>query len=169
MLIIVMRLIHILAGVAWAGGAFMLAGFVTPAVQKSGPAGGQVMQQMSGPGKLSQFMTVSAILTTVAGLYLFDVRSGHFNMAWLGTSAGIALSIGALAGIAAFLHGAFATGRLTKKMATLGAEIAANGGPPSPEQLAAMGDLQKRLAANGRISALLLLIAVGGMSLTGYV
>jgi len=51
MLIIIMRLIHILSGVAWAGGAFMLAGFVTPAAQKSGPSGGQVMQQMSGPGK----------------------------------------------------------------------------------------------------------------------
>ncbi|MCP4359275.1 MAG: hypothetical protein GY796_14780 [Chloroflexi bacterium] len=168
-LLILMRLTHILAGVAWAGGAFLLTGFVTPAAQKSGPAGGQVMQQMSGPGKMPSFMTAVALLTTLSGLYLFDVRSGHFNMDWITTPVGIALSIGALAGIAAFLHGLFATGPLTKKVAALGQEMAANQGPPSPEQLAQMGKLQEKLARNGRISALLLLITVGGMSLTGYI
>jgi uncharacterized membrane protein len=35
-LIILMRLMHIISGVAWAGGAFLLAGFVAPAVQKTG-------------------------------------------------------------------------------------------------------------------------------------
>jgi len=47
--------------------------------------------------------------------------------------------------------------------------MAANQGPPSPEQLAEMGQLQEQLARHGRISALLLLITVGGMSLTGYI
>ena len=169
MLIIIMRLVHVFAGVAWAGGAFLLAGFVTPAVQRSGPTGGQVMRQMSDPGKLSPYFTVAALLTTLSGLYLFDVRSGHFNMAWISTPTGIALSIGALAGILAFLHGAFATGPLTKKMASLGQELATSDGPPAPEKLAEMGQLQEKLARNGRITALLLLIAVGGMSLTGYV
>lgn len=168
-LVLIMRVIHILSGVAWAGGAFMLAGFVTPAVQKSGPAGGQVMQRMAGPGRLSSFMTIVALLTTLSGLYLFDVRSNHFNMEWIGTPAGIALSIGALAGVAAFLHGGFVTGRLTSRAAKLGQEMAANQGPPPPEKLAEMAALQERLVRNGRISALLLLIAVGGMSLTGYV
>ncbi len=168
-LVLIMRVIHILSGVAWAGGAFMLAGFVTPAVQQSGPAGGQVMQRMAGPGRLSTFMTIVALLTTLSGLYLFDVRSNHFSMEWISTLAGIALSIGALAGIAAFLHGAFATGRLTSRAAKLGQELAASQGPPPPEKLAEMAVLQVKLARNGRISALLLLIAVGGMSLTGYV
>lgn len=168
-LLILMRLVHILSGVAWAGGAFMLAGFVTPAVQKSGPAGGQVMQRMAGPGRLSTFMTIVALLTTLSGLYLFDVRSNHFNMEWIGTPTGIALSIGALAGVAAFLHGGFVTGRLTSRAAKLGQELAASQGPPPSEKLAEMAALQERLVRNGRISALLLLIAVGGMSLTGYV
>jgi len=168
-LVLLMRMIHILSGVAWAGGAFMLAGFVTPAIQQTAPAGGQVMQRMAGPGRLSAFMTAVALLTTLSGLYLFDVRSNHFSMDWIGSSAGIALSIGALAGLAAFLHGAFVTGRLTSRAAKLGQELAAGQGPPPPEKLAEMTGLQEKLMRNGRISALLLLIAVGGMSLTGYV
>jgi hypothetical protein len=127
------------------------------------------MQQMAGPGRLSGYFTAVALLTTLSGLYLFDVRSNHFKMAWLTTAAGIALSIGALAGLAAFLHGAFVNGRLTGKVAKLGQELAASEGPPPSEKLAEMAQLQARLARNGRISALLLLIAVGGMSVTGYV
>lgn len=168
-LIIIMRLLHIISGVIWAGGAIMLASVVTPAVMASGPAGGQVMQQMTGPRRLSGYMTAVAILTTLSGLYLFDMRSGHFNMAWISSTAGIMLSIGALAGVAAFLHGAFATGRLTSKAAALGQELAASQGPPPPEKLAEMAELQRKLVANGRVSAILLLISVGGMSVTGYV
>lgn len=168
-LILIMRLVHIISGVTWAGGAFMLTTIVTPAVQASGPAGGQVMQQITGPRKLSGYLTAVAILTTLSGLYLFDVRSNHFNMEWISSSAGIMLSIGALAGVAAFLHGAFVTGRLTRKASELGKELAASQGPPPPEKLAAMAELQRKLVLNGRISAILLLIAVGGMSVTGYV
>lgn len=126
------------------------------------------MQTMTGPGKLSPFMTAVALLTTLSGLYLFDVRSGHFQMAWLSTPGGIALSIGALAGLAAFLHGTFATGPMSKKVGLLGQELAASQGPPAPEKLAEMAVLQGKMARHGRVSALLLLIAVGGMSLTGY-
>jgi uncharacterized membrane protein len=169
MFLILMRVIHIFSSVAWAGGGFLLAGFVVPAAQKSGPAGGRVMQLMSGPGRMSGYLTIVALLSTISGIYLYWVRSGGFNMAWMTTPAGIALTIGGLAGIAAALHGGAVTGRLTDKVAKLGQELQASDGPPPAEKLAEMQELQEKLALHGRISALLLLIAVGGMSVTGYV
>ena len=39
-LIVVLRLLHIFAGVFWAGAVFMLTRFVMPAVAASGPEGG---------------------------------------------------------------------------------------------------------------------------------
>jgi hypothetical protein len=49
-------------------------------------------------------------------------------------------------------------------MQALTAEIATAGGPPTPDQLAEMGILGKRLAVGGRITATLLTLALIGMS-----
>ncbi len=169
MLIIIMRLIHIISGVAWAGGAFMMAGFVEPAVRRTGADGGKVMQRMADPGKLPVYFAAASLLTFLSGLYLYDVHLRHTDSGWISSPAGIALTIGALAGLTATLHGAFATGPVAKKLSELGKEIAAGAGPPAPEQLAQLQSLQEKAKRHGRISSLLLLIAVGGMSLTGAV
>jgi uncharacterized membrane protein len=78
-MIILMRIIHVLSGVAWAGGTFLLASVVEPSARGTGPEGGKFMQYASGPGKLPVYMMVSGILTLLSGLYLFWVRSGGFN------------------------------------------------------------------------------------------
>jgi len=43
MVILILRVIHILLGVFWAGAVFMVALFVQPAIAASGPEGGKVM------------------------------------------------------------------------------------------------------------------------------
>lgn len=162
-LTILMRLVHVVAGVCWAGGAFLLAGFVTPTVRETGPAGGQFMQRLS--GKMSAYLGITAVLTTLSGIYLYAVRSG-FRFDWITTGEGVALTIGALAGLAAWGHGAMVTGKLTKQVGELGQKM--GGGPPKPELLMQMRSVQAKLEKNGRISAMLLLIAVIGMAVAEY-
>jgi hypothetical protein len=55
-------------------------------------------------------------------------------------------------------------------MATLaiGGEVAASGGPPTPEQGAQLQALQKRGTAVGRVVLPLLVVAVAGMAAARY-
>ena len=80
------------------------------------------------------------------------------------TGIGVGWTIGGLAGIAAFLHGGLVTGRTSNRIAQLGQEIGAAGGPPTPVQLAEMGRLQAKMREAGIVSAVLLAIAVLGMT-----
>ena len=43
---IVLRLIHIVTGVFWVGGSFLLLSYIVPAADAAGPAGGQFMQRL---------------------------------------------------------------------------------------------------------------------------
>ena len=168
-MLILMRIIHVLSGVAWAGGVFMMASLVEPSARGTGPEGGKFMQYLAGPGKLPIYMTTSGLLSVLSGLYLMWVRSGGFNGEWFGTGQGIALSIGATAGILSAVIGNIMPRKARTEMARIGQQIQAAGGPPSPALLAELNVQRERLAQAGRITALLLVIAVIGMSLNGYV
>ena len=64
---------------------------------------------------------------------------------------GIFLSFGALFGFAAWITGFYFQARSTARMKVLSAEMAAAGGPPTPDQIAEMGALAKQLSLGGRI------------------
>jgi uncharacterized membrane protein len=164
---VVLRLIHIFAGIFWAGVSFFTAGLLIPAVAKMGPEGGRFTQTFVQRTQLSKYMSLTAILTTAAGILLYVIDSG-FQPAWITSGSGVGWTIGGLAGIAAFLHGLFVTGRASSRIAGLGQEIAAAGGPPSPAQMAEMERLQGKIRRAGVVSAALLAVAVLGMAVARY-
>jgi hypothetical protein len=163
----ILRVIHIFAGVFWAGVAFFTAALLAPAVAKMGPEGGRFMQQFVQKTQISKYMSLAALLTTLPGVILYVIDSG-FRPAWMTTGIGMGWTIGGLAGIAAFLHGGLVTGRTSNRIEQLGMEIAAAGGPPSPAQMAEMGQLQRKMRDAGIVSAILLAVAVLGMSVARY-
>jgi hypothetical protein len=77
---------------------------------------------------------------------------------------GIALSFGALCGIVALITGFYFQARSTARMQVLSAEMAAAVGPPTPDQMAEMMALGKKLTLGGRITATLLTLALIGMA-----
>jgi uncharacterized membrane protein len=168
-LLIVMRLIHILAGVFWVGGALFIAVFVEPTARALGPDGGKFMQHMVGARRLSTLMALAAVLTVLAGLWLYWRASLGFALAWILAPSGLTLTIGALAGILGAVVGGAGTGRTSARMAALGRAMQAAGGPPQPAQLAEMQALQARLRQVGVWNAVLLVIAVAGMAMARYV
>ena len=167
--IIVLRLIHIFSGVFWAGTTFLLASSVKPAIKATGPEAGKFMQKLSGsPGRLTDYLGITASLTAVSGLLLYWSVSAHFDPGFFLSGRGLVLTLGALAGIFAWLHGAFVVRKLSKRMEALGKEIQEAGGPPSPEQAAEIQEIQEKQFANGAVLAILLAIAVTGMSVAEY-
>src|SRR3989475_10257866 len=57
---ILLRVIHILSGVFWAGATFFLVGFLQPVVAASGPEGGRLMQRLTSQKRFQMAMPVAA-------------------------------------------------------------------------------------------------------------
>jgi hypothetical protein len=163
----VLRLVHIVGGVFWAGAVFLMVGFVIPAVRASGPVGGRIMQEMQ-RRRLSVFMNAAAGLTMLSGFILYGRLITASDGAWARTTSAMVFGIGALASILGAIIGGGIVGRGAEQLAKLGAKIQAAGGVPSPEQAAEMNRLQTRVGKAAPVMAGLLLIAVAAMATARY-
>ncbi len=157
-----LNLIHVFSAVIWAGVAFYQFTFLAPAVQQAGPAGGAVMGRVLN-GRLLRVMSIVPLLTVLSGLTLYWFVSGGLSGGYFGSWQGIILSIGALAGIAAFFEGLMVIGPTAAQLRDLGNQLA--GGPPGPEQAAKLQALRERMSKAGTRSAVFLVVAVAGMAL----
>lgn len=166
--VIVLRLLHIFGGVFWAGGTFLFVGYVEPTVRATGPEGSKFMQRFAGQSGFSPAMSVAAVANVVAGLLLYWRDSGGLQLVWITTNAGLAFTIGGLAGLAAAVVGFAITGSASTQLAALGKLIASAGGPPAPEKLTQMKALQAKLHMGGQINAVLMVVALIGMSIARY-
>jgi uncharacterized membrane protein len=165
---IVFRLLHIVAGVLWVGGLVMMTLFVLPAINASGPAGTQVMQKLIQGTKLTKFLPATGGIAVLAGFVLF-----YFDMSvapsWSRSGPGMTYSLGGLCAVAALAIGGIMTARSAEKLGTMGAAIAASGGPPTAEQAATIAMLRARMKTGAGISMALALIAVVAMAVARYV
>jgi len=168
-LMVVLRSVHIVLGVVWAGWTFSLAMFVNPAVMQAGPAGGQFMGALAGKTKLVPVMTVAPILIIITGLWMLWIVSGGFNAAYMGSTHGIVISTGSLVGIIAAVYGLGFVRPIAARVGKMGAQIAASGAPPTQEQVAEMGVLRGKLSVGGRNVAVLLLLTVLLMASARYI
>lgn len=167
-LMLVLRTIHIVAGIFWAGAVFMIAGFLEPTMRAVGAKGAPFMQHLMGRSRLSQFITVAAILTVVSGIWILWILSNGFQGAWLLSGMGLSLSIGGLLALVAMVMGITINRPTAIEMDQLRQAMHASEGPPSAEQVARMQHLQARLRMAGRVAALLLFLAVVGMAVARY-
>lgn len=148
----VLRVIHIFAAVTWVGGAIFNASILAPTVRDAGPDGGRFMLQLAKYGRLGRVLTGAAIITVLGGILLYWPITNHLDPAYLKTPNGITLTIGAIFGIVAMLHGAFATAPITVKMGALAKDILGRQGPPPPELMQQAQALGAKLGTNSLIS-----------------
>ncbi len=165
--LIILRFLHIVCGVFWAGAAIYLAAFVLPAVKALGPDGGKFMQQLAKTNKLPVVMTLAATTNIVAGILLLWKLSGGFQYEWMVSRHGLVLNAGVLLGIIAYLEGLLVTRPTILKINELGAKLA-SGVPPSQEQLQLMQTYRQRVVSANNIAAFLLAFTVISMSLVRY-
>jgi uncharacterized membrane protein len=167
---VVFRIIHIVAGVMWAGSIFLFIVFVRPSATAIAPAGAPFMAELLGRRRLANWLLLFASLTIVGGAYLYwkDWEAAGSLDAWLDTNFGLALTLGAIAAIVAFLFGLFGTRPNVERMLALGRRIAESGGPPAPELAAEMAAIQARLKTFGTISLSLIALSVLAMATARY-
>jgi hypothetical protein len=164
---VVLRIVHILAGVFWVGAALTTFLFLQPTAREVGPAAGQFMAHLAGK-KLVDWVLRAAGLTILAGLLMYWRVSGGLNGDWLTSAYGIALTVGALCAIAAFTLGLTIVKPTLVATLALGSEVAASGGTPTPEQAAKLQALGKRGKDVGQIIVPLLIVAVAAMASAQY-
>jgi uncharacterized membrane protein len=167
-LMVVLRLIHILAGVFWAGGAMVAAWFILPAQRAIGQPGMAFMQQLMFKQRLRAYVIVAMVLTLLSGLGMYARLSMITQGAWASSRMGIVIGIGAVAAIIAGGIGGGVVSSIGKKMMALGSAIQAGGGTPTDTQRTEMQALQVRMTGAYRLTAGLLLIAIASMATARY-
>ncbi len=141
----------------------MMVIFIAPAVQATAPSGAAVMGHLVTKMKLPTVLNHSAWLSTLAGLVLYGRLYVQAGSAYFGTTAGIFLSVGALAGVFAFIGAVFIQLPRSKRIAMMGGQAGPN---PSPEQAAAIGAEQEKFAFGGKIVVGFFVISLLGMLLS---
>lgn len=168
-LMIVLRLVHIVGGVLWAGWAFVLPLFVEPASRIAGPQAAPFMQALTGKTRLVQVMTFTPLLVILSGLWLLWKVSGGFSGAYLTSVHGLTLLTAAVLGILGFIYGILMVRPLGIRMGQIGQEIATSGQPPTAEHLQELSLIRDRMRVRGRTIGWIILTSVAGMAVSRYV
>jgi uncharacterized membrane protein len=167
--LIVLRLLHIVAGVFWAGTTFFMVSFMYPAIGLAGPGGQDYVRALSQRTRFSAAMSATGLVTVLAGILLYLHDSAYFRSNWMRSSTGITFAIGGVTGIVAAYIGLVISRAVIVRLGALGKEFQAAGGPPPPEKLAEAEALQARLMASTRWIAILLGVTVLAMAVARYI
>ena len=157
-----LRAIHVVGGVLWVGGVVIVAFFLLPATQALGPAAQPMMKFIMGRRKLSVYLMILGILTTLAGVLLMVRNISLTDGAWTRSPMGIGISVGAAAAILALVVGMTVSAPAARRL----------GGPPRPGATpltdAERAGLMRRLALGTRAVLVLLAIAAVLMATARY-
>ena len=110
-----------------------------------------------------------AAFTVVAAwvLWFGDMNLVGFGD-WIESLFGLVLTIGGLAATGAFVTGLLGIPANLKRLAEIGRELEASGGPPTPEQPTEMSSIQERMRMFSRVDLALIAIAVVCMATARY-
>jgi uncharacterized membrane protein len=166
--VLIYRLVHIVSSVCWAGGAIVTFAFIEPTAKSLAPTGMQFLQYMVNKRRFSLFMVVASTLTVLSGAVLLWVRAGTQFLSYINTGPGLGFILGSIAGIAVYFVGILGVNPRALKLAKIGNEIQAAGGPPTPDQGALMHKLDKEMSAFGMADFILVVLSLVFMASARY-
>jgi uncharacterized membrane protein len=168
LLIILLRIVHIAAGVFWVGAAFTFFLFVLPSVKVLGPNAGPFMNQLNIRRHFPEIVILAGAAAVLAGGILYWMRSGGLNPAVITSGPMLAFAAGGITGTVALIIAAFVVRPRARGMNALGGQIAAAGRPPTEEEAAQLGTLEHAIKRYGAINLVLLTITVIAMASARY-
>ena len=163
---LVFRFLHIVAGILWVGSAFLFTAIIGPSAAEVGPSAGPLLAVAVKKRKVAKLISAFGMIAVTAGwvMWIKDWRDMGSLGSWVGSSFGLALTIGGVLATVAAYEGITKVGRNVERLVDLGGEVAASGGPPSPEQASRMASLQATIKKHGQIGLVLMLIAIATMA-----
>jgi hypothetical protein len=168
LLVVTLRLLHIVLGAFWAGTLIFFAVFLIPSVREVGPDGAKVMAALQ-RRRFLEVMPAVAVLTILSGIWLYWRISGGFTSVWVTSPSGLALGIGGVLAIVAFLVGVGIMRQASLRAAALAKQVATSPeGPERSAQLAIVQQLRSRSVTAGRVVAALLALVTALMAVARY-
>lgn len=167
-LFLTLRVVHVLLAAVWIGATVFTSFLLMPAVEAAGPAGGQVMIGLNRKG-MSAFFGATGGVTVLTGIYLFWRFTDGFAPEISGGHAGIAFSIGGLAGLLAVIIGGAVVGRSANRLVALmeqGAKMPDTQRGPLMQEA---GVLRQRMKTFGSLVLLFQVIALVLMAVAHYI
>ena len=162
-----LRIVHIGSAIAWAGGAALFFFYVEPTLNKLGPDAEKFANELINVRKVPIYFAIVSTLTVAGGAILYFGDAGGLQL-WTSTT-GIVFSIGAVAGILAWIGGSLLVAPAVKKVGAIGQEMKAAGGPPSAELMGRMQAAQHNLRQIGLWDLILIIVAIVCMESARYV
>jgi hypothetical protein len=162
--LVLLRLLHIIAAFVWVGIGTAQVLLIGPALATSGESGLRFVKAMNARPIARSILPASAGLTMLAGilLYLIGSATSHFSQ-----TGNIVLGIGAIAGLAAGIHGGAITGRAAAALGQAVDQYVGDQGIAA-EGLAIIRQRATELASHTRVSFVLMIIALVGMGSARY-
>ena len=168
-LLTVLRLIHILCGVYWAGTVFFFVTFLDPSLRSLGPDGGKVMMRLFERGYL-KLIPIVAMLTVLSGLWMLWILSGGFSAEYMRSSIGRALQAGGGLAIIAIIIGITVMRPAGARVFAIAQQLPQLRDESEKKTLVSeMDRLRARLGSSGRIVFVLLVGAVALMAVARYI
>jgi uncharacterized membrane protein len=156
--LLILRILHIGAGVYWVGSTLLLAFVITPALKATGASGQKFVDYLITKKRFGTESAGAGSMSGIAGILLYWYDSQGLTSAWMHGNSGIGFTVGAVFGLIAFIFGVL-TDRKLKAMANLREQF---GDSPSEEQTSQLQSLDKQLSTN-------LYICAGALSLSLWI
>ena len=163
---ILLRLLHILAAVAWIGLGAVNTIYILPAAMHSGENGIRYLRSLFVQTSIGRLFAPVAGITVLAGILLYVVTN---SASYFSSTGNIVLGIGAAAGILAAIHGGAVTGRATTALNEALVKYVPEGAQAIPaDALAQVREKADSLLSHSRLSLVLMIIALIGMGTARY-
>ena len=166
---LLLRFIHVVVGVAWAGSVIFIAMFLFPTLRATGPNGGAVMTYLTQVKRMPAYLMGGVLLTILSGLALYWNDSAGFSSQWMSSGPARTFGFGGVMAIIVAIIGATVNAPTATRMGEIGAEIKAAGGPPTAAQAAELERLTGKMTMAMRVTAVLLFLAIAAMAVARYV
>jgi uncharacterized membrane protein len=161
-----LRLLHVVAGVLWVGGAAVLVGFVLPAARTQKNL--DYLRQLIWKHNLPRYLNVTLVLALLSGLVMYSNLVVLTHGAWAWTHVGLALGVGGGLAIIAATVATFVAAPAIHRALQLDSESAAVTEARGPARRVALDQALARYAAAMRLVVALLLGTAALMAMARY-
>ena len=162
--LLVLRILHIGAGVFWVGSTLLLAVVITPALKATGGSGQKFVDYLITKKRFGTESAGAGGMSGIAGLLLYWHDSQGLTSGWMQGDAGIGFAVGGVLGLIAFIFGVL-TDRRLKAMAVLREQLE---NAPSDEMTSQLQVLEKQQTTYLNICTVTLILSLWIMAVARY-
>lgn len=166
--VLILRLIHILAGAFWVGAVFTNAFFLQPTAETLGPEAGRFQLRLMGAARFPAAILSAAGVTIAAGIALLWLTTNGFDPELLFGESRVGFTFGGTVAILTFGVGSLYVYPRIKRISGVMGRLMAEGRPPNADEQAEIATIREQLRVSGWVTVIGLVTAVASMATARY-